>query len=86
MGQLGDGTSIVQTSPIGVDGSFPVYQSLYNNAGLLAGWLTFAAGAPIGNLTWIHPPNPAQSTPGFTNIISFGAGPGSSTNRFKFMQ
>jgi hypothetical protein len=78
-GQLGDSTPILQAAPIGVDGSFPVYQSLYNHKGLLAGWITFAHGAPIGNLTWIHP---ASLMPAFTNVVSFGAEPGSSTNRF----
>jgi hypothetical protein len=82
-GQLGDGASIWQTESIGADGSFPVYQSLYNNTGLLAGWLTVAGGAPVGNLTWIQPADPSELRTGFTNIISFGAGPGSSTNRFQ---
>jgi hypothetical protein len=80
-GQLGDGASIWQAGYIGADGSFPVYQSLYNNTGLLAGWITFAEGAPTGNLIWIQPTN----TQGFTNTISFGAEPGSSTNRFQLM-
>jgi hypothetical protein len=56
---------------------------LYNNTGLLAGWITLAGGAPIGNLTWIQLANP--STNGFTNIISFGAGPGLSTNCFQLL-
>jgi len=81
-GQLGDGAPICQTGFVGANGSFPLYQSLYNNTGMLAGWITFAAGAPIGNLTWIQP---AGLTQGFTNVISFGAGPGSSTNRFEFV-
>jgi hypothetical protein len=85
-GQLGDGAQIWQTGFIGANGSFPVYQSLYNNTGLLAGWITLADGAPIGDLIWIQPANPVQSMQGFTNVISFGAGLGLSTNRFQLMQ
>lgn len=85
-GQLGDGTTISQTASIGADGGFPVYLSLYNNTGLLAGWITLAEGAPVGNLTWIQLGNPMQSKPGFTNVISFGSGPGLSTNCFQLIQ
>jgi hypothetical protein len=85
-GQLGDGTAIFQSGFVGSDGSFPVYQSLYNNTGVLAGWITFAGGAPIGDLTWIQLANPAQSTQGFTNVVSFGASQGSSTNLFQLIQ
>jgi hypothetical protein len=81
VGQLGDGTTISQAAPIGVNGSFPVFQSLYNNAGLLAGWITLAGGAPVGNLTWFKPGvSPVQ---GFNDVISFGVGPGLSANRFQ---
>jgi hypothetical protein len=82
-GQLGDGTAIQQTGFVGADGSYPVYQSLYNNTGVLAGWITFAGGAPIGNLTWIRPANAATDSPGFTNTVSFGVGPGLSANCFQ---
>jgi hypothetical protein len=85
-GQLGDGTTISQASPIGVDGSFPVYQNLYNRTGLLAGYVTLAAGNPVGNLTWLCPGDPYQGTVGFTNIISFGTGPGLSTNCFQIIR
>jgi Fibronectin type III domain/Immunoglobulin I-set domain len=85
-GQLGDGASIQQTGFAGADGSFPVYQRLYNNTGLLSGWITFAEGAPIGNLTWIRPDNTATGSAGFTNTVSFGAGPGLSANCFQFIQ
>jgi hypothetical protein len=85
-GQLGDGTAIQQSGFVGIDGSFPVYLSLYNNTGLLAGWITFAGGAPVGDLTWIQTANPAKSWIGFTNTISFGSGPGLSTNCFQFIQ
>jgi hypothetical protein len=84
-GKLGDGTAIQQTGFIGADGSYPVYQNLYNNTGLLAGWITFAEGAPIGNLTWIKLANKSTSTPGFTNSVSFGVGPGLSTNCFQLI-
>jgi hypothetical protein len=85
-GYLGDGTSISQSTTLGVDGSFPVYQSLYSHMGLLAGWVTLAGGSPVGNLTWIQPGNGTHSNPGFTNIVSFGTGPGLSTNIFKPLQ
>jgi hypothetical protein len=85
-GQLGDGTTISQAGFIGADGSFPVYQSLYGNTGFLAGWITLADGAPMGNLTWMQPTNTTAFTTGFTNTISFGVGPGLSTNRFQLIQ
>jgi hypothetical protein len=85
-GQLGDGAPIWQSGFVGADGSFPVYQSLYNDTGLLAGWIAFSGGAPAGNLTWIQPAAVAPFTQGYTNIISFGSGPGSSTNCFQLIQ
>jgi len=78
IGQLGDGSLISQTVSIGIDGSFPIYQSLYNNTGLLTGWVSLAGGTPIGNLKWIQ-----TSNPGFTNNVSFGTGPGLSTSIFQ---
>jgi len=83
VGFLGDGTTISQSTTLGADGSFPVYQSLYSHTGLLAGWVTLAGGSPVGNLTWIQPGNGTRSNPGFTNIISFGTGLGLSTNSFQ---
>jgi hypothetical protein len=85
-GQLGDGTTILQSGSMGADGNFPVYQSLYNNTGVLAGWINLAGPAPIGNLTWIQSSNPLLSQNGFSTTISFGAGPGLSTNYFQPIQ
>ena len=78
IGQLGDGSLISQSVSIGMDGSFPICQSLYNNTGLLTGWVSLAGGAPIGSLKWIK-----TSNPGFTNSVSFGTGPGLSTSIFQ---
>ena len=55
VGQLADGTPISQAVPIAGDGSFPVYISLYHEAGLLAGWINLAGGVPDGSLTWVRP-------------------------------
>jgi Fibronectin type III domain len=82
-GQLGDGTMVAQSTPLGTDGSFPVYQSLYGHTGLLAGWITLTGGSPVGNLTWIKPGSGAHEVGGFTSVISFGTGPGLSTNCFQ---
>jgi hypothetical protein len=76
-GLLGDGSLISQTVDIGDNGTFPIYQSLYNNTGLLVGWVTLVQGSPMGNLKWICP-----ASSGFTNIVSFGQGAGLSADYF----
>ena len=54
-GALGDTTAISQTVPISKDGNVPLYVSLYNNTGLVEGWIHVAGGVVTGNLTWIRP-------------------------------
>jgi len=33
----------------------PLYANLYNNSGLVEGWINLADGVVTGNLTWIRP-------------------------------
>jgi hypothetical protein len=66
-GTLEDGTAIAQTVPISKDGNVPLYVNLYNNSGLLEGWINLAGGVVTGNLTWICPASPFQ--PGFNTVV-----------------
>jgi hypothetical protein len=66
-GTLGDGAAIAQTMPISKDGNVPLYVNLYNNSGLLEGWINLAGGVVTGNLTWICPGSPVQ--PGFNTVV-----------------
>jgi hypothetical protein len=71
-GTLGDTTAIAQTAPISKDGNVPVYVNLYNNGGLLEGWLNLAGGAVTGNLTWIRPSGalaPGGFPAGFDTVV-----------------
>jgi hypothetical protein len=54
-GVLGDGTAISANVPISKNGNVPLYVNLYNNGGLLEGWINLAGGATSGQLTWICP-------------------------------
>jgi len=45
--------------------------SLYNNTGLLLGWIDLASNAASGNVTWIKKPSHSVLYPGgFTNVLS----------------
>jgi hypothetical protein len=71
-GQLGDTSAISQSVPIAMDGYVPVYVSLYNNSGLLEGWINLAGGVVTGNLTWIRPSGvltPAGFPEGFDTVV-----------------
>ena len=54
-GALADNAPISQVVPISKNGNIPLYISLYNNTGLLEGWVNVAGGVVTGNLTWIRP-------------------------------
>ena len=71
-GQLPDEAAISQTVPISKDGNVPIYVSLYNNSGLLEGWINLAGGAPSGSLAWIRPPGvvmPPGYPAGFDTVV-----------------
>ncbi len=71
-GALGDTAAISQTVPISKDGNVPVYVNLYNNSGLLEGWLNLAGGVGSGNLTWIRPGGvllPSGFPQGFGTVV-----------------
>ncbi len=66
-GMLGDGTAISQIAPVSSDGNLPLFIQLYENGGLLAGWVNIFGSPSTCMLTWICPSGPA--TAGFTNVI-----------------
>jgi hypothetical protein len=72
-GVLSDGSQISQTVPIASNGTFPLYLSLYNGAGLVEGWIDLASGQPAGLITWICPGGVSPAVPylqGFTNVVN----------------
>jgi hypothetical protein len=74
-GAVADGTNFSQTVPASRSGDVPVYASLYQNTGLLFGWinLTNLSAAPPANLlTWIKKPSSATALypAGFTNLLA----------------
>ena len=74
LGNLGDGAAVSQSVPISSDGSFPIYISLYHQAGLLAGMAHFAEGSLSGDLVWIGVFDPASGPANsrrFTRYLSF---------------
>jgi len=71
-GQLGDTWVISQTVPISMNGNVPLYIDLYNNLGLLEGWINVAGATPTGNLTWIRPSGinlPPGFPQGFDTVV-----------------
>lgn len=74
-GALADGTTFSQAVPASAFGNVPVYASLYNNTGLLFGWINLnnlQAAPPLNLLTWIKKPSgaTAPSPAGFTNLLA----------------
>jgi hypothetical protein len=67
-GTLGDGSILSQSLPISIDGTIPLLIPLYQNAGLLAGWLNISTIPATSPLTWICPPGQINS--GFTNVVN----------------
>ncbi len=71
-GVLGDTAAFSQTVPISKDGNVPLFVNLYNNIGLVEGWINLAGGVVIGNLTWIRPSGvllPAGFPQGFNLVV-----------------
>jgi uncharacterized repeat protein (TIGR03803 family) len=72
--ELADGTSFTPSAAESQNGDFPVYASLYGNAGLLLGWIhltNLEAGPPGNTLAWIKPGSRLYPpyTNGFTNTL-----------------
>jgi hypothetical protein len=65
-GLLPDNTRFRKRTPLGTDGSFPLFVPLYQNVGLLEGWIRFSDGIASGTLTWS---GPTADGAGFTNVI-----------------
>ena len=55
-GALADGTAFSQSVPVSQTGYVPIYANLYNNKGLLLGWINLdPSNAPGAGLVWVHP-------------------------------
>lgn len=67
-GVLEDGTAITQTVPVAKNGNVPLYFNLYEDAGLLEGWINLAGGKVTGSLTWICPVFSKTSAGGFQAV------------------
>ena len=68
-GVLGDTTAFSKTVPISKDGNVPLYVNLYNNGGLLEGWINLARGSATGNLTWICPGSGLPVVGEFSTVV-----------------
>jgi hypothetical protein len=80
VGALADGTPFSQGISVSQFGDIPVYASLYNNTGLLIGWVNLTnmgASPPINTLTWIEQSSGGASLypDGFTNTLSVQGSP-----------
>lgn len=71
-GALADGSVLSETAPVSEGSFFPIYASLYQNKGLLFGWISLdATNSSLNSLTWIHPAaSRGLYTSGFTNILA----------------
>jgi hypothetical protein len=73
-GQLADGTPISQTSPIAINGYFPLYIPLYAGQGSLLGWIHFTnppARGLAGTAAWIKTGAYGPQYPrDFTNTVT----------------
>ena len=74
-GTLGDGTPVSESTTLDANGDWPFYAPLYQNAGVITGWLNLrpaAAPAITGTLEWLKPSLPAAAyyPNGFTLSIS----------------
>ncbi len=78
-GALADGTPFNQTVPVSATGGVPIYASLYNNTGLLFGWINLTNGQaapPTNLLTWSTPSAANALYPGgFTNSLPVQTAP-----------
>jgi hypothetical protein len=69
-GALADGIAVNQTVPVSTVGTVPVFANLYNDTGLITGWLDLSGSAPSGNLTWIKKASKSgRYREGFTNTV-----------------
>jgi hypothetical protein len=68
-GVLGDNTAVSQTVPISQNGNAPIYVNLYNNNGLLEGWINLAGSNVTGNLTWVCPGTGLSLAGGFNTVV-----------------
>lgn len=71
-GALADGTSFSQSVPVGAAGDVPVFHALYNNAGLLMGWVNLSNGLVAAEtpMAWLKPAVRTGLYPGgFTNSL-----------------
>jgi len=71
-GALADGTAFNQKVPLGMSNDVPVYVSLYNNSGLILGWLGLSNGVLEAEtpMAWVKPAaTSGLYVKGFTNYL-----------------
>jgi hypothetical protein len=73
-GRAADGSTLAQSVPVSLHGSWPFYVSLYGGKGSLLGWLTITnrlADDVNGLVSWIRPPIATSKyySTGFTNEL-----------------
>ena len=79
--RLADSMSLGGTFSISKDGKIPLYESIYNNKGLLTGYLTITATNVTGSPTWLRPDNGSSGvtlttySAGFTTNTTVTGGP-----------
>jgi predicted outer membrane repeat protein len=84
-GALPDGAAFSQHVPLGILGDVPLYESLYNNAGMILGWITLTNGLPQGTngLIWIKPSSKTEFYPdGLTNELAVQGSPWTNGSAF----
>jgi hypothetical protein len=78
-GFLADGTQIAQKTLIGEDGSWPLFNRMYNKLGSISGWIDFAPAPGAGKggmVVWIQPSrNKPPFASGFANTLAAEASP-----------
>jgi hypothetical protein len=67
LGVLGDGAIFSMVTPVSADGNTPLFVQLYEQEGLLAGWVNIFGTPSASLLTWICPSSATGG--GFTNVV-----------------
>jgi uncharacterized repeat protein (TIGR03803 family) len=77
-GELGDGTKISVVAPVSADGTWPLYEPLYQHQGSCIGWVTFGTSNSIeATVDWFKPAIPKDHfySGGFTTTVMLSGAP-----------
>jgi hypothetical protein len=67
LGKLGDGATFTQSAPVSQGGDVPLFIGLYDQLGVVAGWVNIFNAPSTAVLTWLRPAD--ESSQGFTNVF-----------------